>query len=46
MRKYTYPKNMEEVLKSLDNYKVLRSGTRQTTNQESVVVDFIKNGKV
>ena len=31
MGKYDYPKNMEEALKLMDNYKIVRSGNYNTT---------------
>ena len=35
MGKYKYPNNMEETLKLLENYKVVRGGSYQTTALES-----------
>ena len=45
MSKGEYPKNMEEVIKLLDNYRVISGGTCQMTIRESAGVDFQQKGK-
>ena len=46
MCKYSYPKNMEESLKLMDDHKVVSGRTRYMMNRESMGVGFLQNGKI